>query len=319
MRSIHDIVAGTRPIARTHRVAKPHIERPEVLAPFSVHNVLTKAARYLDLTVVRAPLRDDLHADLDALESLIGPSTIAIMGSAPNLAFGYFDDIPQLGRLAIENDLWLHIDATIGGFLAPFMAANGEYVPPWDFAVPGVRSMSASFDKWAYAMKPAAVVAWRDLETKQHSLVTTDDWPLEPVTSTGIGGGRSGGPVAAAWAVFHHLGREGYRTLASHLTEGQREYARRLAAVPGITVVEPGCTVLNFVHESLPPDAILLAMHQRGWRQFACKTPPMVTLNFDAASVDVMEEYMGDLCDVIAELTDDTTVRTLRLVSPPER
>jgi sphinganine-1-phosphate aldolase len=301
------------------RATKPHIRRPEVVAPFSAHNVLTKAATYLDLTVVRAPLRDDLHADLDALEGLIGPDTIAIMGSAPNLAFGYYDDIPRLGRLALEHDLWLHIDATIGGFLAPFVTANGEHVPQWDFSVPGVRSMSAAFDKWAYAMKPAAVVAWRDLETKQHALVTTDDWPLESATSTGIGGGRSGGPVAAVWAVFHHLGREGYQLLASHLTEGQREYARRLADIPGITVIEPGFTVLNFVHETLSPDSIILAMHQRGWRHFACKAPPMVTLNFDAASIDVMDEYVSDLTAVVRELSCTAPQRALRLVSPPER
>lgn len=301
------------------RLTKPHIRRPEVVAPFSVHNVLSKAAEYLDLTVVRSPLRDDLHADVDALESLIGPDTIAIMGSAPNLAFGYYDDIPRLGRLAIEHDLWLHIDATIGGFLAPFLSANGEHVPPWDFTVPGVRSMSAAFDKWAYAMKPAAVLAWRDLDSKQHAVVSTSDWPLEPTTSSGIGGGRSGGPVAAVWAVFHHLGAAGYRLLANHLTEGQREYARRLGQVPGITVVEPGFTVLNFVHETLSPDSIILAMHQRGWRHFACKTPPMVTLNFDAASIDVIDEYVADLTAVVGELTGATPQQSLRLVSPPER
>jgi sphinganine-1-phosphate aldolase len=284
------------------RTTKPHITRPEVVAPFGAHAVLSKAAHYLDITVRRAPLRDDLHTDLDALEALIGPDTIALVGSAPNLPFGYFDDIARLGALAIDHDLWLHVDATIGGFLAPFARDIGEPIPPWDFSVPGVRSMSAAFDKWAYAMKPAAVVAWRDLESMQHAVVTNDDWPLDPSTSTGIGGGRSGGPVAAVWALFHYLGRDGYRVLARHLVEGRHEFVRRLGSIPGIRLAEPGLNVLNYSHETLGVDAIIGAMHDRGWRHFACTTPPMVTLNLDAASVDVIDEYIADLVAVIERL-----------------
>ena len=60
-------------------------------------------------------------------------------------------------------------------------------------------------------------------------------------------------------------------------------------------------------------------MHQRWWRHFACKMPPMVTLNFDAASIDVIEEYIADLTAVVGELTGGTPHSSLRLVSPPER
>jgi sphinganine-1-phosphate aldolase len=284
------------------RATKPHITRPEVVAPFGAHAVVSKAAHYLDVTVRRAPLRDDLRTDLDAVEALIGPDTIAVVGCAPNLPFGYFDDIERFGRLALEHDLWLHVDATIGGFLSPFAVEVGEPIPPWDFSVPGVRSMSAAFDKWAYAMKPAAVIAWRDLESMRHAVVTNDDWPLDPATSTGIGGGRSGGPVAAVWALFHFLGRDGYRVLAQHLIEGRQEFVRRLTDLPRIRLVEPGLNVINFSHETITVDAIVGAMHDHGWRHFACKHPPMVTLNLDAASIDVVDDYIADLAAVIERL-----------------
>ena len=281
------------------RAATPHITAPEIVAPFGADPVVSRAARYLDLTVRRAPLRDDLRTDLDALAALIGPDTIALVGCAPNLPFGYFDDIEHLGRLAIQHDLWFHVDATIGGFLSPFVAGIGEPVPPWDFSVPGVRSMAAAFDTWAYAMKPAAAVAWRDPETRRHAVVTTDDRPLDPTASTGIRGGRPGGPVAAVWALFHYLGRDGYRVLARHLVEGRREYVRRLSAIPGVRLVEPGLIVVNFAHESLSVAAIVGAMHDRGWRHVACTTPPMITLKLDAASIDVIDDYVTDLTAVI--------------------
>ena len=88
--------------------------------------------------------------------------TIGIYGSAPCFPFGLYDDIPALGRLALEHDLWLHCDACVGGFLAPFFARLGEAVPPWDFSVPGVTSISADIHKFAYGLKPASVTAWRD-------------------------------------------------------------------------------------------------------------------------------------------------------------
>ena len=84
-----------------------------------------------------------------------GPSVST--GSAPCFPFGLYDDIPALGRLALEHDLWLHCDACVGGFLAPFFTRLGEAVPPWDFSVPGVMSVSADIHKFGYGLKPASV------------------------------------------------------------------------------------------------------------------------------------------------------------------
>jgi glutamate/tyrosine decarboxylase-like PLP-dependent enzyme len=149
--------------ARTRaRALRPDITSPEVVAPYSAHAAVSKTARYLDLTVRRAPHGADLHCDPAAIESLIGPNTIAIAASAPDWPYGYFDDIPALGRLAQQHDLWLHVDASVGGFISPFVAANGEHVPPWDFSVPGVSTIAAGLGTWGYGMKPTSVLAWRE-------------------------------------------------------------------------------------------------------------------------------------------------------------
>ena len=33
--------------------------------------------------------------------------------------------LPQLGEVAEANDLWLHVDACVGGYFAPFARMNG--------------------------------------------------------------------------------------------------------------------------------------------------------------------------------------------------
>ena len=52
------------------------------------------------------------------------------------LARWHVDPIDELGRLAQERDLWLHVDACVGGYFAPFARMNGVDVGPFDFEVP---------------------------------------------------------------------------------------------------------------------------------------------------------------------------------------
>lgn len=286
--------------ARTRaRLERPHIRRPEVVAPYSAHAAYTKIAAYLDLTLRRAPHGDDLRCDAAAIEDLIGPNTIAIVASAPDWPYGYFDDIPALGRLASTHGLWLHVDATLGGFIAPFAAAIGETITPWDFSVDGVSTIAAGLGTWAYAMKPTTVLAWRESALLQHSIVPVEDWPVRGYLTTGFSGTRPTGPVAAAWAVMHHLGHDGYRLLARHLIDGKRVYAKRLAAIPGVRIREPGLVNLNFDHVSTPADVIVDRMAQRGWAHYSCDEPPLVALYLDAASFDVIDEYISDLSAVL--------------------
>ena len=46
-----------------------------------------------------------------------------------------------------------HSDACLGGFVLPFARKLGYPVPPFDFAVPGVTSMSVDTHKFGMAHK----------------------------------------------------------------------------------------------------------------------------------------------------------------------
>ena len=140
--------------AREH---KPGIRQPEVLAPWSVHSTVHKMAAVLDLKVVTVPQNEDLSADVEGIAAAITPNTIGIVGSAPSWPYGRVDPIESLGKLAIEHELWLHVDACVGGFLLPFFRELGEDIPAFDLSVPGVRSMTMDLHKYAFAPKPCSV------------------------------------------------------------------------------------------------------------------------------------------------------------------
>lgn len=53
------------------------------------------------------------------------------------------DDIAAIAALGLDYDIPVHVDACLGGFLVPFMKRAGYPLPPFDFRVNGVTSISA--------------------------------------------------------------------------------------------------------------------------------------------------------------------------------
>ncbi len=102
----------------------------------------------------------------------------------------------------------------MGGYFAPFARMNGVPVPPFDFEVPGVRSMSADLHKYGYAAKGASTVFHRSEAQWQHQVFRFDAWPAGGMVTPTVAGTRPGGAIASAWAVLHYLGVEGYREKA---------------------------------------------------------------------------------------------------------
>ena len=106
----------------------------------------------------RVPVGKDFRADADAMAAAIGPRTIMLVGSAPAYPHGVMDPIAAIAAIAQKHDLWMHVDACVGGFIAPFARSLGEPIGDFDFAVPGVVSMSADLHKYGYAAKGASTV-----------------------------------------------------------------------------------------------------------------------------------------------------------------
>lgn len=145
--------------AREH---KPGIARPQVICPVTAHPAFNKAAELLGFEVLRLPVTTDYLADVAATESAISERTIGIVGSAPNYWYGIVDPIPALAALSVRRNVWMHVDACVGGFLAPFVKKLGYEMPDFDFTVSGVRSISADLHKYGYTPKGCSIALFRD-------------------------------------------------------------------------------------------------------------------------------------------------------------
>ena len=290
--------------AARERAAKlrPDVKDPKWICSFNAHPAITKACHYLGIELVRVPDKD-FRADVEAIAEAVDDGTIGIYGSTPCFPFGLYDDIPALGRLALERDLWLHCDACVGGFLAPFFARLGEPVPPWDFSVPGVTSISADIHKFAYGLKPASVTAWRDCITARVPPlgVVVNDWPLGHYESAGFVGSRPTGSVAAAWAVTHLLGEEGYLARAREILRVRTALLEGLAAIEGVhlPIPRPELQIVTYAGDGVSVDQIMRGMEERGWIHFSDSQPPLLMFVIDPSAGAILDDYLADLAGVV--------------------
>ncbi len=309
--SIFLAVKAAREWAREHRSIEG---TPEILAARSAHPTFNKAAHFLGLKVNRIPLRPDYRANVQAMERALTRNTILLVGSAPGYPHGKIDPVRELGELAQTRDLWLHVDACVGGFLAPFVRKLGNPLPEFDLAVPGVASLSADLHKHGYAGKGASIVLFRDEARFKYSAFDFDDWPRGRYLTRTFTGTRSGGPVACAWAVLNYLGEEGYLRLARDILQAQALLIEGISSIDGLEIFsEPELGIFIFGSHAFDIFAVADGLDDLGWVTNRCTEPPAIHLLLTPNHLGVVPEYLRDLAATVEEVRDGKrTSRTTR-------
>ena len=283
--------------ARERARAERGVTQPTLVAPRTAHPAFAKAAKYLGLELKQIPVGSDLRADLAAAARLVDERTALVVGSAPNYPFGTVDPIPELAELAGRGGISMHVDACLGGFLLPFWERLGEPVPPFDFRVPGVTTLSADVHKYGYCVKGASVLVHRDEEhLRRYQRFVYSDWPGGLYFSQAIAGARPAAPIAAAWAVMHRLGEAGYVALARRVRDATRRIQAGIAAIPGLRMIgAPVMSVFAFSSDRADPLAIADRLDERGWCVDRQKDPDAIHLMLSPRHADVAEEFVADL------------------------
>ena len=169
------------------------IRNPEIVVPVTAHAAFEKAAQYFNLRLVRIPVGADMRADVEAAKRAITRNTVAVVGSAPSFPHGAIDPIQELSELALQKGIGFHTDACLGGFILPWARKLGYPVPAFDFALPGVTSISADTHKYGYAAKGTSVLLLRGADLRHYQYYATGDWPGGLYCTPTFAGSRSGG------------------------------------------------------------------------------------------------------------------------------
>ena len=258
--------------ARDDAIERRGIDSPVLLTAETVHPAFAKAAKYLRVEHIRTPVAADGRADVPALIrelDRVGDRVALVVGSAPCYPYGVIDPIPAMAGAAAERGVLFHTDACLGGWLLPFWAELGRPVPPWDFQVEGVTSLSADVHKYGWTIKGASLVLYRDKELLHRQFFLYDSWPGGLYGSATTAGTRPAAPIAVAWATIRHLGRAGYLELAGQVAEVTDRFRGGIETIDGLTLTHaPDMSVMEIgAAEGSGVDigAVGDVMDDRGW------------------------------------------------------
>jgi glutamate/tyrosine decarboxylase-like PLP-dependent enzyme len=304
---------GTESLVLVVRAAQKRAEREgrnlsrmNMVLPTSAHAALEKGADYFGVESRRIPVTSDWRADVEAMRSLIDDETILVVGSAPSYPQGVIDPIAEIAALADERNINCHVDACMGGVTLPFLAQLGESITPWDFRCVGVTSISVDLHKYGYTSKGAGVLLHRDKTLRNDQTFITDNWLGGMYGSSGILGTKSGGPIASAWAVMHHLGNNGYlaatqsaRTsaiaIANHIENNPQ---LRLRAFPDSTLLSFGAADENRHDVFALADALIA----KGWYMDKQGPPASIHLTVNASHAPMVGAFLNDLDEALLSL-----------------
>jgi glutamate/tyrosine decarboxylase-like PLP-dependent enzyme len=187
----------------------------------------------------------------------------------------------------------------MGGFMLPFIKRNT--VPPFDFSLPGVTSVSMDAHKFGYAMKGVSIILYRDPELRKKQFFIYSDWPGGIFASTAMLGTRSGGPLAGAWAIMKFLGKEGYIQIVERVMEATQKVISAVEKIPGLKIISnPDMSILAITSEHDDIFSIGDLLEEKGWHLDRQQFPDSLHLTISWGNVSAMDDFIHDLHEVMS-------------------
>ena len=243
------------------------ITRPNIIKPATAHPAFDKAGHLFGVDVRTAPIDPvTTRVDIDWVRDHIDHNTVALIGSASNYGYGTIDPIRELGVLALEHGIGLHVDGCLGGFILPFGRELGYDIEPFDFSVPGVTTISADSHKYGYALKGASVLCFAERALRNSQYFYLTDWSGGKYCSPGMDGSRSGGLLAATWAAMIHLGRSGYRRYAEEIFSTSAAMQATVRSHSSLRILGTPSFLFSFTADDYDVYHVNDFLRTRGWR-----------------------------------------------------
>ncbi|XP_049591728.1 sphingosine-1-phosphate lyase 1 isoform X1 [Syngnathus scovelli] len=290
------------------------VKYPEILAPISVHAAFDKAAHYFGMKLVHIPLNSKtMQVDVKAMKRAINKNTAMLVCSAPQFPHGIMDPIGEVAKLAVRYQLPLHVDACLGGFLIVFMAKAGYQLPPFDFRVKGVTSISADTHKYGYAPKGSSVILYSDKKYRHYQYFVAPDWQGGIYASPSIAGSRPGGIVAACWATMMHMGENGYVDATRKIIGVARKIKAEVRKTKGVFVFgDPEISVVAIGSDDFDIFRLSNALTSKGWNLNTLQYPSSIHICCTVLHTQpgVVERFVGDIREQVAIIMKNPKEKT---------
>lgn len=286
-----------------YREHHPTAGRPNMIKPETAHPAFSKAGHLFGVEMRIAPVDPvTTLVDVDWVADHVDENTVALIGSACNYGYGTVDPITELGALALERGVGLHVDGCLGGFILPFGRELGYDIAPFDFTVPGVTSISADTHKYGYALKGTSVLCFADKALRNDQYFYLTDWSGGKYCSPGMDGSRSAGLLAATWAAMVHLGRSGYRRYAEQIFSTSATMQAAVRSHDSLRIMGQPSFLFSFTSDEYDVYLVNDFLRTRGWRMNGQQYPNAIHMAVTRPQTQpgVAEKWAIDLGDAVA-------------------
>ena len=286
-------IRAARNFSRKHK----GIKNGEIIIPESAHFSFKKAADMMNLKIIEAELDDNYKINADFVKDSISENTVAIVAIAGTTELGLIDPIEELSKIALNNNIFFHVDAAFGGFSIPFLREIGYDLPVFDFSLPGVCSITVDPHKMGLAPIPAGGILFRN---KEYLDVMAIDSPYLTIkTQSTIVGTRLGAASAATYGIMKYLGKEGYSKLAKKLMDNTHFFKNALEKIGYEVVVEPELNIVAFNHPEIDAYELADVLEDYGWHVSVASCPVAIRIVLmNHIKKNHLEEFLKDLKEI---------------------
>ncbi len=243
------------------------IETPEIIVPGTAHVAFDKAAELLHARLVKIPVDPVTgKANVSAMEKAINGNTCLMVGSAPSYPYGIIDPITELAAAAKRNNIPFHVDNCLGGGITVFARLAGFDIPPCDFSVPGVTSISFDTHKYLQTPKGTSVLLFHPSCPATPTL-TYLDWIGGMYVTDDLDGSRSGADIATTWTVLCYKGETSYIDDTRKILMLQRNLVEKLRRIYGVQIAhDPQLSVIGIrTEEGINPLLVAQKLKEKNW------------------------------------------------------
>ena len=184
-----------------------------------------KLFKYMDIEPrLLQPSVNDFKLDPEQVRAAIDEHTIGVVCIMGNHYGGQYDPVRDVNEVVEEVNaakgyqVGIHVDAASGGFIAPFQ----DRLPPWDFRLNNVLSISASGHKYGQSSCGAGWVVWRQREDLSEHVAISVTYLGGQAHSYTLNFSRPATGVYSQYYKLLNYGMAGYRQCNNNMISNAR-------------------------------------------------------------------------------------------------
>jgi tyrosine decarboxylase/aspartate 1-decarboxylase len=242
------------------------IKNPRIIIPKSAHVSFEKALDLLNITADWIELNESNQINIEAVKERITSETVGIISIAGTTGTGACDDIKTLSQIAIDNNLYLHVDAAYGGTIFPFFVELGRVPPSFAFENKGVCSITIDTHKILGGLIPGGAIIYRNKD--YYNAIVKDvsylsDSSTSQITVTGT---RPGNTIISSWVLLSKYGRSYLVNRVKKALFLSNYLVNQIKNISSIELAfKPTINIIGFTSTKFTAKQLVKKLKQKGW------------------------------------------------------